>query len=588
MGYVFNQGLPNEFTFTEAIQTTYGYEVSEGVYSSSYSYYLKEPAQPFDIMPYIRSIMGSPGTYYYNMYRPAQVATSSYCFKIIISSSGFSVAWGSKWSGGERFDHTKSYTFENMPASLNTYFLYDTKRTGDLYTLPICDPMPYVSLIVYGGASIDYDILLGTVSSNRYELSSMNHYNVDPPAGYNVNEYYKDRECVHSAPTQQIPLLQEEGYSFSWEGVDSSMSTTFVGTDNEAPTPVAPPEPTPEDTPFEPSTPGPYSPGLDDTSDQITIPNNPVIGVTSAGFINVYKTSINALQGLGDVLFPSMANTSDIAEAVVNLYNVIANQNLINYVIDCHILPVSPQVGNMESIKVGYRNTLIDAYRVTNDYIDATCGSLSLAEYYSSFADYSSTRSKLYLPFIGFVDMLPEYWQAGTISVDYKFNIIDGSFMAYVRSISSKSNLNNSVIAQFGGNACIHFPVTGVNYANMVSGLVAAGMSVATAGSASTVAGALWSATNTFAQGGNVQQSNGYNSTTAMLGVRTPYLLIERLKPAWSAKYKHDKGLPSNIATLLSNVSGFTIIEDIDLSGIPMTEAEIEELRGLLKEGVYF
>ena len=226
---------------------------------------------------------------------------------------------------------------------------------------------------------------------------------------------------------------------------------------------------------------------------------------------------------------------------------------------------------------------------VTSDYVIVSCGSLNIAEYFHGFQDYLLTKSKLYLPFIGFVDTLPEFWQAGTISVDYKFNVIDGSFMAYVRATSSKSQLSGSVIQQYAGNACMHFPITGVNYASMVSGLIGAVTAPAATGSnVSSALGKAYSAANTVAMGGDVQQSNGYNSTAAILGVRTPFLMIERPVASYPAGYAHSKAYPSNIATLLSNVTGFTIIEDIDLSGIPLTQTELEELRGLLKEGIYF
>lgn len=347
------------------------------------------------------------------------------------------------------------------------------------------------------------------------------------------------------------------------------------------------PDPGPED-PFPPSDPTPYDPSNDDSSDLIGLPPDPPFGITSAGFVNVYNPGSGALQGLGDILFPNVASATDIVDAVIKLCETLANQNLINYVIDCHIIPVAPVAGNNANIKVGFRDTGISVPKVTSDYVNFSCGSLNIREYYGGFQDYQCTRSKLYLPFIGFVDVLPEFWQSGTISVDYKFNIIDGSFMAYVRSASSKSALAGSVIAQYGGNACIHLPLTGVNYSNMVTGLVQAGVAAASAGTSAAVLGAAYSAANTIAQGGNPQQSNGYNSTSAILGVRVPYLQIERLKPAWSTKYRHDKGLPSNIATSLSRISGYTEISDIELSGIPFTDGEIEELRGLLAEGVYF
>lgn len=372
--------------------------------------------------------------------------------------------------------------------------------------------------------------------------------------------------------------------------------TALLNVDGSDPEPYTPPEPEPptppipDDPPFDPSQPDPYpvNPTHDNTSDEIPIPNMPVIGVSNAGFINVYQTAIGALQGLGDILFPQFSPPSDIVNAVEQLYNVIANQNLINYVIDCHVIPAQPAIGSNKNIKIGYRDTGISAPAVTYDYTDVHCGALNLAEYFHGYADYAATKSKLYLPFIGFVDMKPEFWQAGTITVDYKFNVIDGSFMCYVKSSSSKSQLANTVIAQYGGNACMHIPITGLNYAQMVSGVVGAGLAIASKGTASAVAGGAWSAANSIARGGDMQQSNAYNSTAALMGVRKPYLMIERAVPAFPSKYGHDKGYPSNITTQLSNVHGYTEIEDIDLTGLPFTADEIEELRSLLKDGVYF
>ena len=343
-----------------------------------------------------------------------------------------------------------------------------------------------------------------------------------------------------------------------------------------------------EDNPFTPSDPTDYDPVMDDSSDLIDLPSDPTIGVTGAGFINVYNPSMGSLQGLGDILFPSPSASQDIPTMLLTLCETMANFNLINYVIDCHVIPVAPTVGVNTEIKVGYRNTSISVPRVTSDYVNVSCGTLNIPEYYGGYQDYVATRSKLYLPFIGFVDMKPEFWQAGTIGVDYKFNVIDGSFMCYVRSTSSKSQLAGSVIAQYSGNACMHFPLTGINYSNMVSGIVGAAMSAASEGTSTAVLGSALSAANTIAAGGNMQNSNGYNSTSCILGVRTPYLMIERVKGSVPAYYNHDKGYPSNITTAVSNLSGYTEIEDIDLSGIPLTQGELEELRGLLKEGVYF
>ena len=350
--------------------------------------------------------------------------------------------------------------------------------------------------------------------------------------------------------------------------------------------------PDPE-TPFDPSTPDDYTPTIDNTSDTITLPPDPTIGVTDVGFINVYNPSANALVGLGDFIFPDpipdITQVTDVLVALIKICQTLANSNLINYVIDCHVIPTAPHTSGSANIKVGFRDTGINVPVVDSDYITVACGSVNIAEYFHGFQHYNLTRSKLYLPFVGFVDCKPEWWQGGTLTVDYKFNVIDGSFMAYVRATSSKSALYSSIVAQYGGNACMHIPLTGVNYSSMVSGVVSAAISPASASKgASPSLGTAYSALNTIMAGGEVQQSNGYNSTAAILGIRVPYLVIERPVPSYSSGVAHEKGYPSNIYAQLSTVSGFTIIDDIDLSGVPFSDGEISELRQLLADGVYF
>lgn len=357
---------------------------------------------------------------------------------------------------------------------------------------------------------------------------------------------------------------------------------------------------------------GGYTGGsFDDSSDTIGIPSTPALGVTSAGFVNVYNPSAGALQNLGAELFPDLTFTPDapisgtggvteaieaMATALVNfgnqipnIVNMYINSNLIQYVIDCHILPVAPSVGTSENIKIGFKTFTPSAARVTSDYVDFDCGTLSLSEFYANFIDYAPyTRAKLFLPFVGFVDIAPEYWQSGSLNVIYRFNIIDGSFMAFVKSTSSKSKLSDSVIAQYGGNACVHIPLTGLNYSSMVSGVVSAAAAVVSAQSGVQAATkAIGGAVDVMNSKPPVQQSNGYNATTSFLGVRTPYLLIERSVSNFSASYASEKGIPSNISTSFANLSGFTTASDIHLDGITgATEAELNEIARLLSEGV--
>lgn len=350
----------------------------------------------------------------------------------------------------------------------------------------------------------------------------------------------------------------------------------------------------------------------DDSSDTIEIPDDPLIGVTNVGFVNVYKTGVASLQDIGVELFPDLQYTNptpisgsaDVIESIENGFNsiitalanipsIVAQQvaaTLINYIIDCHVLPVTPTGGTPENIKVGYKTLSATGDRLSTDYVPFDCGTIKLGEYYGSFADFM-TSAKLFLPFVGFVPARPEWFYADTLGVKYKFNVIDGSFVAYVTSTGKYVNNggeSGTVIAQYSGNACVHLPITGVTYASMVSGLVGAGAgAVASAGSGN-IAGVASSVSAAAGAHGDIPQSNAYASSGAFLSVRRPYLMIERPVTNYTRTFRKERGLPSNISKKLSDMRGFTILQDIHLDGITATDAEKKELEDLLSKGVIF
>lgn len=342
---------------------------------------------------------------------------------------------------------------------------------------------------------------------------------------------------------------------------------------------------------------------FDNSSDEIEIPTMPSVGVTNVGFVNVYKTSIGNLVSLGSELFPNISPFTDIEDtentstAIVNGFNNIIkmianigesfiNSRLIDYVIDCHVIPIPIPSGDSEKIKIGFKEFDISANKVSVDYVDFDCGSISIGEYYNNFIDYVGTRAKLYLPFIGYVPLQNEYFQNGTLNVKYRFNIIDGSFMCYVSATSSKSELQNSVIGMYGGNACVHIPITGLNYSSLISGVVNGGANVIANASGGNVVGAISGAVNTMSVKPQMQSSNAYNSTSAFLGVRRPYLIIEREVSNFSEFYPNEKGLPCNITQTIKNVSGFIQMDNCHMETLTCTEEEKNMIQELLSNGI--
>lgn len=348
-----------------------------------------------------------------------------------------------------------------------------------------------------------------------------------------------------------------------------------------------------------------YSSGSFDTSsDAIGIPELPRLGVSTTGFINIYSPSINELVNFGDDLFPDFQNADfpdlsgevglkEIGQAlgalVDNVYNIgqsFINSKLIDYVIDCHIIPCYPTVGAKEKIKVGFKTFNQQSLKVTSDYVSVDCGSLSIAEYYNNFIDYVGTEAKLYLPFVGFVGLEPEFFQNGTIKVVYSFNIVDGSFMVHVLSTSSKSNLKDTVIGSYSGNCCVHIPITGLNYSTLVTSVLnGTGATVSNLMSGNVI-GAVDNALNTLSSKPSMQNSNGYSSSSAFLGIRKPYLLISRIVSSFSNNYTQENGLPLNVSKTLNQMEGLTVVKNAILDGLSCTSKEKEMIKNMLEKGV--
>lgn len=369
------------------------------------------------------------------------------------------------------------------------------------------------------------------------------------------------------------------------------------------------------------SQPGGYGGGAgsyDDSSDTIAVPEPPEMGVTNVGLVNVYKVTTGALTALGNDIFPQITiptSFNDIGDAIIKsiqaLSDMVFNARLIDFVLDIHIIPVDVPAGSPISVKVGGKTCSPVGQPVTQNYVTVDLGKISIDEYFESFADYQYTNSKLFLPFIGFVDVKPEFWQhcegRGELGIKYTFNVMDGTFMAYIVSSSSKSQLTDCVIAQYSGQCATHIPITGASYSTMVSGLISSGIEGATgaapkmmqaaqggaagllaaAGGPVGIAGGIASAAMNGIQNSQpeMKHSNSYSSSSSMLSIKKPFLMIDRPSYSFSESYVHENGIPANTDCKLGDISGFAMCENVILN-FPCTDEESRAIIAALREGV--
>ena len=241
---------------------------------------------------------------------------------------------------------------------------------------------------------------------------------------------------------------------------------------------------------------------------------------------------------------------------------------------------ISPQ--NESNVIIGTLDTNIVANRVSIYYVTIDLGSINVTEYWQNFLDYQPyTRLKLFLPYIGIVDLPTDLFMNNSVAVKYRIDIISGACVAIV------SNSEN-IICTFTGNCSTKIPLSNNDHSNAIgntlvgiaglAGSVATGNAVgAVANTASIVAGLKE----------RIQISGSLSTAHGILINDKPFLMIERPDTEIPENYAGLKGYTSNISMKLSETSGFTKISDIKLDGLSCTDAEKEELLNMMQNGIY-
>ena len=83
-----------------------------------------------------------------------------------------------------------------------------------------------------------------------------------------------------------------------------------------------------------------------------------------------------------------------------------------------------------------------------------------------------------------------------------------------------------------------------------------------------------------------VQRSGTVSGSAGLMGVQRPYIIIERPNISIPNGRHTFVGNTTNVTMPLSSCSGFTMVDEIHLDGVPCTENERDELYQILKKGV--
>ena len=352
-----------------------------------------------------------------------------------------------------------------------------------------------------------------------------------------------------------------------------------------------------DDDPYEEggeSQPGSGPATFDFSSTEIPYGDLPTIGAFATGMVDVYIPSRAELVSLSQYLWAGAFDVDNFKKIVADPMDVI---------IGLQIVPLTAaQIGTTPSVLVvGNISTGINMAKATKQYVEINMGTVEILPKWGAYLDFSPySKLTLFLPYIGYVDINPDDCMNGTISVKYYVDIISGNCVAQVKC-------NDHVLYQFSGNCSCQLPITAGQYQNIAlaginilgSALGAASSMIMPKGGGDTgdKLGAVSGAANLLGNIANeamsmvkpaVQRSGGFGSSSGLMGLQTPYLILTVPRMCIPGEQNKYIGYPSFVTKVMSTLSGFNSVEVTHLNNMSCTAEEADEIIALLSQGVIF
>ena len=304
----------------------------------------------------------------------------------------------------------------------------------------------------------------------------------------------------------------------------------------------------------------------------------PIAG-TSTALWSVYNPTKIQIDSFGAWLW-----TDNVIQQFIQLLN-----NPMEGIITLHKVFATPVISGTGTIVVGRLDSGVGSNLVSQQYVDVDCGSVRLDEYFGNVFDYSPhTIISLYLPFIGFVPLNVDDVMRSTISISYGVDVFTGACLA---TVNVDRDGNSVGLYQYSGVASVEYPLTGAQHGGLVNGLLGvaggvAGIALASTGvgvvaGASAIAGGLTNAAKT-----SNARSGGFSGNAGAMGVKIPYLIIERPITKVANTFDVLNGYPTNHDSRLGDCSGNVIVKYVHVEGINATEQELSLIESMLKSGV--
>lgn len=325
----------------------------------------------------------------------------------------------------------------------------------------------------------------------------------------------------------------------------------------------------------------------------IGLPNEPTLSPIDAGLFSLYSPTVAQMRNLADFLWTDFGGTGTTVEQVLEevveaLKRSVSNP--LNSMLGLSIIASQGlSKGSDSSVHVGFWNTGVSMTRLTKQYFNVDCGSLSFSPVCgNTFLDYAPySKFMIYLPYVGMRLLDANDVVGHTISVKYRGDCVSGALVCYVIR-------DGSVIQEHTGNCALNIPLTADSWAEtisavgqLISGTVSGAVSgVADGAAAGAIRGAASVATNPSAFSPQVSHTGAVSGAAGHLGSQKPFILREAVRFHSTGNFNSIIGYPSYYYRKLGDCLGYTQCLEVHLSHTPCTGKELQEIEDLLKKGV--
>ena len=299
---------------------------------------------------------------------------------------------------------------------------------------------------------------------------------------------------------------------------------------------------------------------------------------SASALFKIYNPTITELNSFGGWLW-----SDNFIQQIKKLFN-----DPMQAIIGLHKVYCTPNVAGRSNIVVGYLDSGVASNYIGSQYVDVECGSIDVVEYFGNVMDYEPfTKISIYLPFIGIVPLSTGEVMRSTISVTYHIDVLSGACLA---EVNIKRDNAGGVLYTFTGDCAERYPISAGSYMSLVGAVagIAGGAIAGLTGGLGLLPVALGGVSALSHASTDVKHTGSFNGNAGALGIKKPYLIITRKQSDLADSFPKIDGYPANYSTTLGACSGYTVVENIHITGISATDEELKELKSLLQKGVIF